>query len=51
MSAITWTPEELAEFDKLTEMMSSQLQMYRINARIDMHKFVKEHGKEKCDAM
>lgn len=51
MNEITWTKEELAEFDELLEMTSSIHQMSRINARIDMPKFIKKHGKEKCDAM
>ncbi len=32
-------------------MTGSLDQMDRINARIDIPKFIKEHGKEKCDAM
>ncbi len=51
MSAIAWTEEEIVEFDGLVDDISSQLQMVRIAARMDMTKFVQEHGKEKCDAM
>ena len=49
--SITWTPEELAEFDLLTWMVSSRDQTDRIRGRLDMDKFVEKHGKEKCDAM
>jgi hypothetical protein len=48
---ITWTPEELAEFDRLIDGQSSRVQMTRLNARLDLDKFIKAHGKEKCDAM
>jgi hypothetical protein len=52
MSAITWTAEELAEFDRLIGLVSSRDQMTRLSARIkDMPDFIAEHGKEKCDAM
>lgn len=51
MSAITWTPEELTEFDRITEDWVSRDQMTRISARIGMHSFVEKHGSEKCDAM
>lgn len=51
MSAITWTPEELAEFKRLVKWSSSRHQMDRINSRIEMPKFIATHGKEKCDAM
>jgi hypothetical protein len=51
MSEITWTAEELAEFDRLVEMASSQRQMERLHARLNMPKFIAKHGKEKCDAM
>lgn len=51
MSAITWTPEELAEFDDLIDAQCSLNQLERIRSRIDMPKFIAKHGKEKCDAM
>lgn len=46
-----YTKEELAEFNRLTNKLSSLNQMHRIEARLDMPKFVEKHGKEKCDAM
>lgn len=51
MSEVTWTAQELKEFDKLTWKVSSLRQMDRIIGRIEMQKFVDKHGKEKCDAM
>lgn len=51
MSEITWTDEELREFDALIDGVSSRHQVERIAARLDMRKFVADHGKEKCDAM
>lgn len=46
-----WTPEELAEFDRLTWDVSSLDQLTRISGRLAMMKFVEKHGKDKCDAM
>jgi hypothetical protein len=51
MSEISFTQEELDEFDMLTSANSSPHQVERIMARLDLRKFVAEHGKEKCDAM
>lgn len=51
MSEITWTNEELGEFDRLIDGQSSRNQMTRIVARLEMQSFIKKHGKEKCDAM
>jgi hypothetical protein len=51
MIAPTWTADELKEFKRLADLSGSRNQMDRIYARIDMQKFVKLHGKEKCDAM
>jgi hypothetical protein len=51
MSDITWTPEELAEFDKLVDEVSSRNQAIRSSARMRQNRFVNEHGTEKCDAM
>lgn len=48
---VTWTKKELAEFDRLTLMTGSLVQMERIEARIHLPKFIKEHGKAKCAAM
>lgn len=50
-SAPTWTEEELREFDRLVDDVSSRNQLTRIDARLKMTAFVEEHGKEKCDAM
>jgi hypothetical protein len=51
MTEITWTPEELREFDRISTLMSSRDQMDRIRGRIEIKPFVAQHGKEKCDAM
>lgn len=51
MIEIEWTDEELREFDKLVDGVSSRNQLTRISAGLDMHRFVAEHGAEKCDAM
>lgn len=48
---VKWTKEELARFDKLLDVCASPRQLNRISGRLDMNAFVKEHGKEKCDAM
>jgi len=48
---ITWTKEEIQEFDRLVEMTSSRHQLTRITGRMDMATFIIKHGKEKCDAM
>ena len=49
--SIQWTDEELQEFDRLVNEVSSIRQLERINARLNMPKFIEKHGKEKCDAM
>ncbi len=46
-----WTKEEISKFDRLVDGISSSNQVDRISCRLDMHLFIKEHGKEKCDAM
>jgi hypothetical protein len=46
-----YTDTILRKFDRLTRMLSSQNNLERIEARIEVHKFVKEHGKEVCDEM
>lgn len=51
MSAPTWTPEELAEFDRLIEDCDSKSNGVRVIGRINMRAFIEKHGKEKCDAM
>lgn len=47
----TYTEEELNEFCRLVEMTESLRQMDRIEARLNMPKFLARAGKEKCDAM
>lgn len=51
MNEITYTKDELDEFDLLTAKLSSQNQMDRIEARLDCRQFLGRHGREKCDAM
>lgn len=51
MKDVIWTEEELRQFDRLVDDVSSRDQLKRITGRIDMMAFIKEHGKEKCDAM
>lgn len=46
-----WTKDELAEFDRLTEQMSSRDQLERISGRLALRRFVALHGEEKCNAM
>lgn len=51
MTQMVWTKAEITEFDALIESQSSRGQMDRIEGRLGMSAFVKEHGKPKCDAM
>lgn len=46
-----YTPEMLAEFDRLTEMNSSRDQVERIRGRLGLRVFIKEHGRDVCDEM
>ena len=48
---ITWTPDEIKEFDRLIDLSESRNQIQRIAGRLDLDAFIKLHGKEKCDAM
>lgn len=48
---ITWTKEDITKFKRLIDMGASCNQMDRINSRLDMPKFIREHGRSKCDAM
>lgn len=48
---ITWTKEDITKFKRLVDMGGSANQMDRINSRLDMPGFIKEHSREKCDAM
>lgn len=47
----TYTEADLREFRKLVIQAESFNQLSRISARLDMPKFIKKHGKAKCDAM
>lgn len=49
--AMAWAPEDLSAFEKLVDNTSSRDQLTRISARLDMQKFIEQHGKEKCDVM
>lgn len=46
-----YTRALLRKFARLTEKTSSRDQMARISARLDLERFIKEHGKDTCDAM
>jgi len=46
-----WTKEEITEFDRLVDDVSSSNQLSRISGRFAMKDFIKTHGKEKCYAM
>lgn len=46
-----YTEAELKRFDRLTQKLSSDNQLARIEARLAIPKFIAEHGKEKCDVM
>jgi hypothetical protein len=46
-----YTAAELRQFDRLTEQLSSRNQLDRIHARLELPKFIKKYGKEKCDTM
>jgi hypothetical protein len=46
-----WSKEEITEFDRLIDDVSSQNQLSRISCGFAMQDFVNCHGKEKCDAM
>lgn len=48
---MAYSKKEMREFDRITWNLSSPDQMTRISARIDIKKFMGEHGKEKCDEM
>lgn len=46
-----FTEEQYQEFKGLVEMTSSRDQMDRINARVNMPKFIEKHTKALCDEM
>lgn len=45
---MSYTPELLDEFDRITKRLSSQNQMERINARFEVGEFEDKHGREVC---
>lgn len=51
MTSVSWTKEDITEFDRLIEGQSSPNQLVRIESRLDMKKFISDHGQEKCNAM
>ena len=46
-----YTQKELDEFTILVDKTGSLNQLNRIEARIEMPRFIKKVGREKCDAM
>ena len=49
---ITWTAEELKDFERTTDMLSSSNQLLRIEARQSGIKRLKAaYGEDKCNAM
>lgn len=48
---ITYTKEEFDEFKRIYIATGSYDGGKRVIARIDMSAFIKNHGKDKCDAM
>lgn len=51
LSDIQYTRDEYKTFNALVGATSSPNQLGRIQARLKLNAFVKEHGREKCDAM
>jgi len=45
-----WTALE-HRFDQLVALSESRDQVQRVMGRLDLNRFVKEHGKDACDAM
>lgn len=43
--------DELKEFMRLIDLVSSSNQMNRITGRLEMKNFVSNHGQNKCDEM
>lgn len=48
---MAYTPELLAEFDRLTMQLSSLNNLQRIKARLAISAMKKEHGKDVLDEM
>lgn len=51
MDEHTWSDDEISTFDRLIDKTGSHDQVERIVGRMELRKFVEQHGKEKCDAM
>lgn len=51
MAEITWTSEELREFDEAIDNSEDLHQVTRIAGRLAIKRIIAEHGREKCDAM
>jgi len=51
MTDKSYTDAELRRFNLITLKLSSRTQLHRIEARMEIRRFIEEHGKEKCDAM
>lgn len=49
--APSFTAAEMRLFDDLTAKACSQSQIDRITARMGLTRFLKQHGREKCDHM
>lgn len=47
----TWTPGEIAVFDRLIDESEHRNQLIRVQGRLALNRFALTHGKEKCDAM
>ena len=46
-----YTQKLLRQFDRLTLKLSSQSNMDRVLARLELRKFVEEHGEAVCNTM
>jgi hypothetical protein len=51
MSNELYTKADLDEFRELVELGESKLQLDRITSRLEMPRFIKKHGEQKCNAM
>lgn len=51
MATQTFTRKQFTEFFRLVNMSGSPHQMDRINSRLEMPNFIKENGRETCNAM
>lgn len=48
---VEYSREDIDAFRELVELGESHVQTDRISSRMDMPKFIEEHGRAKCDAM